>query len=141
MQDIIVVKIRCTPKNQTNMYRLHKLHETDAISSPQRLFKKEILLFQIKMESFSPFFCTNCLHLMIPEYRNTNINFLGKALSFLHLSVAKTAITYFSTFVLSILHPMVVGITTFSRRHGDYIEWKKLHLSAVLTQGCQIYSS
>ena len=37
------------------MYRLHKLHEIDAISSPKRLFKKEILLFQIKMESFSPF--------------------------------------------------------------------------------------
>ena len=66
----------------------------------------------------SALFCTNCLHLMIPEYRNTNINFLGKALSFLHLSVAKTAIAHCSTFVLSILHLMVVGMTTFSRRHG-----------------------
>ena len=102
--------------------------------------RKKSCCFRSKW-NHSALFCTNCLHLMIPEYRNTNINFLGKALSFLHLSVAKTAIAYFSTFVLSILHLMVVGMTTFSRRHGDFIEWVKLHLSAVLTQGCQIYSS
>ena len=76
---------------------------------------------------------------MIPEYRNTNINFLGKALSFLHLSVAKTTIAHCFTFVLSILHLMVMGMTTFSRRHGDFIVRKIT--SVVLTQGCQIYSS
>ena len=102
--------------------------------------RKKSCCFRSKW-NHSALFCTNCLHLMTPEYRNKNINFLGKALSFLHLSVAKTAIAHCSTFVLSILHLMVVGMTTFSRRHGDYIEWKKLHLSAVLTQGCQIYSS
>ena len=102
--------------------------------------RKKSCCFRSKW-NHSALFCTNCLHLMIPEYRNTNINFLGKALSFLHLSVAKTAIAHCSIFVLSILHLMVVGMTTFSRRHGDFIEWEKLHLSAVLTQGCQKYSS
>ena len=83
--------------------------------------RKKSCCFRSKW-NHSALFCTNCLHLMIPEYKNTNINFLGKALSFLHLSVAKTAIAHCSTFVLSILHLMVVGMTTFSRRHGDFIE-------------------
>ena len=83
--------------------------------------RKKSCCFRSKW-NHSALFCTNCLHLMIPEYRNTNINFLGKALSFIHLSVAKTAIAYCSTFVLSILHLMIVGMTTFSRRHGDYFE-------------------
>ena len=82
--------------------------------------RKKSCCFRSKW-NHSALFCTNCLHLMIPEYRNTNINFLGKALSFLHLSVAKTAIAHCSTFVLSILHLMVVGMTTFSRRHLSLI--------------------
>ena len=93
--------------------------------------RKKSCCFRSKW-NHSALFCTNCLHLMILEYRNTNINFLGKALSFLHLSVAKTAIAHCSTFVLSILHLMVVGMTTFSRRHGDFIEWEKLHLIQLL---------
>ena len=101
--------------------------------------RKKSCCFRSKW-NHSALFCTNCLHLMIPEYENTNINFLGKTLSFLHLSVAKTAIAHCSSFLLSILHLMAVGMTTFSRRNVDFIEWEKLHLSAVLTQGCQIYS-
>ena len=79
--------------------------------------RKKSCCFRSKW-NHSALFCTNCLHLMIPECKNTNINFLGKALSFLHLSVAKTAIAHCSTFVLSILHLMVVGMTTFIEDKG-----------------------
>ena len=140
MQYTIVVKTGCTPKNQTNIYRLHKLIK----QMPFLLLKchstKKPCCLRSKW-NHSALFCINCLHIMIPEHKNTNLNFLWKALSFLHLWVAKTAIAHCFIFVLSILHLMVVGMTTFSRRHGDFIEWEKLHLSAVLTKGCQIYSS
>ena len=117
MQYTIVVKTGCTPKNQTNIYRLHKLIKQMPFLLLKGHSTKKPCCLRSKW-NHSALFCINCLHLMIPEHKNTNLNFLGKGLSFIHLWVAKTVIAHCFIFVLSILHLMVVFMTTFTRRYG-----------------------
>ena len=117
MQYTILVKTGCSPKNQTNIYRLHKLIKQMPFLLLKGHSTKKPCCLRSKW-NHSALFCINCLHIMIPEHKNTNLNFLCKALSFLHLWVAKTAIAHCFIFVLSILHLMVVFMTTFTRRYG-----------------------